>query len=133
MGPFTECNLIGAIVFLMKNWILLIVDAKNAFNEINQIGMLWTVHHLWLYVACFVFNCYCHWSSLVLCNRNRTASILNSREGVMQGYPLAMVDYGLWVLLKTKNLKAAHPDVMQPRYTDDAGALGTEEERHFRR
>ena len=51
----------------------------------------------------------------------------------MQGYPLAMVDYGLWVLLKTKNLKAAHPDVMQPRYTDDAGALGTEEERHFRR
>ena len=63
----------------MEDLIFLLVDAKNAFNEINRIGMLWTVHHLWLYVACFVFNCYCHWSLLVIRNGNGTASILNSR------------------------------------------------------
>ena len=28
-------------------WGLLIVDAKNAFNDINQVGMLWTVRKLW--------------------------------------------------------------------------------------
>ena len=26
-----------------ENWVFLIVDAKNAFNDINQIRSLWTV------------------------------------------------------------------------------------------
>ena len=33
---------------------------KTAFNEINHIGIFWTVRNLWSSVACF-FNCYCHW------------------------------------------------------------------------
>ena len=37
------------------------VDAKNTLNEINQIIMLWTVHHLWPYKSHFFFNCYPHW------------------------------------------------------------------------
>ena len=37
-----------------------LVDARNAFNEINRVGMLWTFHHLWPSVACLVFNCYHH-------------------------------------------------------------------------
>ena len=61
---------------------------------------------------------------LVICNRNRTAGILHSGEGVKQGGPLSMVSYGFWVLLLIKNLKAAHPDVTQPCYDDNAGALG---------
>ena len=32
-----------------EDWGFLLVDAKNAFNYINQIGMLWTVCHLWPY------------------------------------------------------------------------------------
>ena len=46
----------------------------------------------------FVFNYYRHWSSLILLNRNGTASILHSREGVMQGNPLAMIAYGIVIL-----------------------------------
>ena len=30
----------------MEEWVFLLVDAKNAFNKINQVGMLWTFRHL---------------------------------------------------------------------------------------
>ena len=102
-----------------------LVDAKNAFNDINRFGMLWTVQHLWLSGDCFFFNWYRHWSLLVLRNVNGTASILNSREGVTQGGPLAMIVYGIGILPLIKNLERAIPDVTHPWYTDDAGALGT--------
>ena len=44
----------------------LLVCENNAFNEMNQIEMLWTVLHLWMSGARFVLNCYRHHSSLVL-------------------------------------------------------------------
>ena len=43
----------------------------------------------------------------------------------MQDNPLAIVSYGLGVLLLIKKLKGAHPGVTHPWYADDAGALGT--------
>ena len=42
-----------------------------------------------------------------------------------QGYPLAMVAYGIGVLPLRKRLKVEYPDVTQPWYADDSGALGT--------
>ena len=33
--------------FTKENWVFLHVDTDNAFNEINRIGMLWTVRNLW--------------------------------------------------------------------------------------
>ena len=33
-----------------QDWGSLPVDAKNVFNDINRVGMLWTVWHLWPYV-----------------------------------------------------------------------------------
>ena len=98
----------------MEDWGFLKVDAKNVFNEINRIGMLWTVCHLWSSGACFVLNCYCHCLSLLLRNGNGAVSFLHSREGVEQGEPFAVVDYGIGVLLITKHLKATHTDVTQP-------------------
>ena len=103
----------GGICFLL-------VDTENAFNEINWVGMLWTVQYLWLSGAYLVFNWYRHWSSLVLRNRNRTTSIIHIREGVTQGDPLAMIVYGIGVLPLIKNLKRAILDVTQPWYADDA-------------
>ena len=49
-----------------EEWSFLLVDAKNAFNKINRFVMIWTVRHLWPSGARFFFNCYRHWSSLVL-------------------------------------------------------------------
>ena len=62
-----------------EDWGFLIADAKNTFNDIILIGMLWTVRHLWPSGDRFVFNCYRHWSSLVLRNGNGRASLLSSR------------------------------------------------------
>ena len=85
--------------------------------------MLFTVSHVWLSGACFVFNCFHHWSLLVLKNRDRVASLLHSSEGVTQGGPLAMFSYGFGVLLFIKKLRSAYPDVTQIWYDDNAGAL----------
>ena len=53
------------------------------------------------------------------------SSFLYSRDGVAQEDLLAMVSYGLGVLLIIKNLKTLHPGVMKLWYADDAGYLGT--------
>ena len=108
----------------MENWGLLLVDTKNAFNDINQVGMLWTVRHLWPSGPRFVFNCYCHLSSLVLRNRNGTASSLHSKEGVTRGDTLAMIAYGIVIIPLIKNLKREIPYVTQTWYAEDSRVLG---------
>ena len=70
------------------------------------------------------FNCYSHHSSLILRNGDRADNIIQIREGVMQGDPLAKVSYGIGILLLIKHLKVTHPDVMHPWYAAYAGALG---------
>ena len=105
--------------------VFLLVDAKNAFNEINRVGMLWMVQHLWLPRALFVFNCYRHWSSLFLRNRNGTASILHSREGMTQGDPLAMIAYMIGILPLINNIQREIPEITQPWYAENSGDLGT--------
>ena len=83
----------------MKNCSFLLVKAKKAFKKTNHIGILWVVRHLWPPRDHFVLNFYCHWSLLVLQNENGTAIFVHSvREGVIKGYPLDMVTYGIDVL-----------------------------------
>ena len=56
--------------------------------------------------------------------RNGTASFLHSREGVKQGDSIAMIAYRIEIIPLIKKLKREIPDVTQPWYADDAGALG---------
>ena len=86
--------------------------------------MTWTAHHLWLYIATFDLNCYHQWSLLVVQNRNRDVSFLHIREGEMQGYLLAMVAYGIFILPLIKKLKLGFLDATEPWQTHDAGAIG---------
>ena len=51
-------------------------------------------------------------------------NIIHSREGVIQGYPLAMLAYVIGIISLIKCLKSIYPDVTQPWYTDSAGVLG---------
>ena len=55
---------------------------------------------------------------------------LHSKEGVTQRGPLTMLSYGIWILLLTHDICAAHTQVMQPWYTEDAGAGGKVEALH---
>jgi hypothetical protein len=86
--------------------------------------MLWTVRHKWPSGARFTFNCYRHWSALVVRFPQGHAYTIFSREGVTQGDPLAMVAYGLLLLPLIRDLKRELPDVNQPWYADDSGAGG---------
>jgi hypothetical protein len=47
-----------------EEWEFLLVDASNAFNELNQTAMLWTIQHKWQSSARLAFNCYWHWTTL---------------------------------------------------------------------
>ena len=62
---------------------------------------------------------------LVLRNCNGTASFLYSREGVTLEDPLSMIAYGIRILPLIKNIKREIPDVTQPWYAENAGALRT--------
>ena len=94
-----------------ENWEFSLIDAKNALDEMNQIGMLWTVCYLRLYGARFVFNFCNHHYSPVLRIGDGTATILHSREDVTQAEPLDMVAYSIVVLPLNKCLKLACSDV----------------------
>jgi hypothetical protein len=72
-----------------EEWGFLLIDARNAFNEMNRTVMLWTVRHEWPSGARFTFNCYKHWGTLVI--RNNNGTFICSKEGVTQGDPLFYV------------------------------------------
>ena len=108
-----------------EEWGFLLVDAANAFNAGNRTAILWTVRHLWPSGARFAFNCYRHWSQLMIRSGDGyEGHWMMSKEGVTQGDPLSMILYGLGMLPLTMKLKNAVPECIQPWYADDAGAGG---------
>ena len=97
--------------------------------------MLWTVRHEWPSGAQFTFNCYRHWATLMVRDTGYgSGHFLHSKEGVTQGDPLAMIEYGIGILPLIRELQNAHPRVTQSWYDDDAGAGGTfqQVQEHFR-
>eukprot|EP00957_Ditylum_brightwellii_P090990 6928363-Ditylum_brightwellii.AAC.1 len=85
-----------------ENWGILLVDAWNAFNEVNQRVMLWNVRHALVAGSQFAFNTYHHWRKLVLC---RHKDLVMSKEGITQGDPLDMILYALAILPIILHLK----------------------------
>ncbi len=89
----------------------LLVDAKNAFNEMNRTTMLWVVRHEWPSGARFVFNCYRHHTIMNIRGNNGSGATIHSQEGVTQGDPLSMVVYGIGILPLIRHLKKVFPEV----------------------
>jgi hypothetical protein len=89
-----------------EDWGFLLVDAKNAFNELNRIVMLWTIRHEWPSCAKFAFNCYRHFVVLVIRSQDgKSTAFIFSKEGVTQGDALAMAAYGVGLLPLIRRLK----------------------------
>ena len=103
---------------------LLLVDARNGFNEIGRIACLFTTRYRWAQGARFAFNCYRHQSQLFVRNPGRECIILASKEGVTQGDPLSMVLYGLALTPLAESLLAGEPRLMQAWYADDCALYG---------
>ena len=54
---------LGALYFLTQDSEpsgTMFVDARNGFNKLSRLAMLWTVRHLWLAGERFTFNSYMH-------------------------------------------------------------------------
>ena len=79
-----------------------LVDARNGFNELSRLAMLWSVRHCWPAGARFAFNCYKHWTQLLLRHLGELPVKILSREGVTQGDPLSIVLYGITRMLEEK-------------------------------
>ena len=93
-----------------KDWGFLLIDARNAFNEENRTAMLWAVRYEWPSNAQFTFNCYRHWSTLLVGDiGDGSGHFLHSKEGVTQGDTLSMIKYGIGVLPLIWELREAHP------------------------
>ena len=88
----------GALEFLTQDAELSgtrLVDARNRFNKLSGLAMLWTVRHRWPAGARFAFNYYRHWAQLLLRQPGDPPVTILSRSGVTQGDPLSTVLYGI--------------------------------------
>jgi hypothetical protein len=125
-----EAGIEGVIHVIDKLWrqhkeeeewgFLLLVDAANAFNELNWTAMLWTIRQEWPSGARFAFNCYCHWATLVIHGKGGTVVLIFSK-----GDLLSMFGYGIGILPLIRRLKIEFPAVKQPWYANDAGTGGS--------
>ena len=89
-----------------------LVDARNGFNKLSRLAMLWNARHRWPSGARFTFNCYMCWAQLLLSQLGEPPVTILSIEGVTQGYPLSMVLYGITLVRLAEELRAADPGIL---------------------
>ena len=94
----------------------MLVDATNAFNLLNRRAALINIHVTCPSIATVLTNMYRGDGNLYI-----QGQVLKSKEGVMQGDPLAMSMYALGILPLIRKLKATK----QVWFTDDAAAGGS--------
>ena len=56
-----------------------LVDARNGFNDLSRLAMLWTVQHRWTAGARFALNYYMNWAQLILCQTGEPPVTILSR------------------------------------------------------
>ena len=102
-----------------------LVDARNGFNKLCRLAMLWTAQHRWKAGARFVFNCYRHWAQLLLRQTGEPPVTILSGEGVTQGDPISMVLCGITLIPLVEELRAVDSGLLSPFYVDDAAFDGS--------
>ena len=94
---------------------ILLVDATNAFNNLNRLVALHNIQYLCPSIATVLINCYRTCSNLFVGGK-----VILSREGTTQGDPLAMAMFGLATLPLIQRIKNAN--TTQCWFADDAAA-----------
>ena len=98
----------------------MLVDARNGFNDLSRLTMMWTVWHSWPAGARFTFNCYMHWAQLILFQMGEPPVTILSREGLTEGYSISMVLYGMTLFPLAEDLRVVDPGLLSTLYADDA-------------
>ena len=98
----------------------LLIDASNAFNQMNRSAALHNIQITCKEMALYVINTYRSPSRLFIC---RGGEIL-SQEGTTQGEPLAMPWYSVNTSMIIQNLRAHCLMVKQVWLADDSAGGG---------
>ena len=97
---------------------ILLIDAANAFNNLNREAALHNVRHLCPSLALLLRNTYRSPARLFVSGGGE----LRSEEGTTQGDPLSMAFYALATLPLVRRLQDKNKNVRQSWYADDSGA-----------
>ena len=95
-----------------------------SFNEFKCTSILCTLRHPYISIDRFAFNYYLHHIQLIVREPDGTSGSILGCKGVIQGYPLSMVVYGIVILCIIKDLQNAVPDIHQPWYVYDSSIGG---------
>ena len=96
---------------------VILVDAKNAFNNLNRRAALLNIRHLCPAIAPVLINCYREETSLFV-----GGEVLLSREGSTQGDPLAMMMFAVATVPLIE--KVSTNNTRQAWFADDSGCGG---------
>ena len=111
---------------LDDNFGFLLIDARNAFNELDRNMMLYVLRHIWPRGARFAFNSYKRWSTVLFHDSiSGTATTITSATGVTQGDPIAMIAYSLTLTPLSRQLLPEFPELLQLWVADDNSAAGS--------
>ena len=99
---------------------ILLIDASNAFNQMNRSAALHNIQILCKEMALYIINTYRSPSRLFICSGGE----ILSQEGTTQGDPLAMAWYSVNTSVIIEILKAHSPGVKQAWLADDSAGGG---------
>lgn len=106
----------------------LLIDAKNAFNELDRYLMLWEVYHRWNTSARFAFNRYRHQTIVYVRRRpGETPYVILSKNGVAQGCTFGSYCFCVGLMPLVEQMHEAVPETLKPAYCDDISATGRAE------
>ena len=99
---------------------VLLVDASNAFNNLNRNVALHNIQYTCPALSLLANNTYAKPARLFVTGGGELASA----EGTTQGDPLAMPLYALSTVPLIKELHTAHSEILQDWYADDSAGAG---------
>lgn len=99
---------------------VLLIDASNAFNQMNRSSAMHNIRILFKEISLYVINTYRNPSRLFICGGGE----ILSQEGTTQGDPLAMPWYSVNTSIIIESLKNSVTSVKQVWLADDSAGAG---------
>ena len=109
---------------------VILVDAKNAFNNINRDAMLHNIKMRCPTLSRYVENTYGTPSDLFIEGGDNVNDVIKSEEGTTQGDPVAMAMYAIGLSVLQDSLAFEKTNIKSVAYADDYIGAGTIQNLH---